>query len=234
MSRPIPAPRPRRRQDGAATRESLLRAACDVFAEKGYDRATGKEITARAGANVAAINYHFGGIEALYAEVLAAAHARVVGQEALAAIERDPGDAVGKLRALIDLAVRSVDGMDGTGWALRLLAREFQSPSPAFRGLEDREMLPKRAVARRIVAQVAGWPEDDPRVARAILSILSPIDALLVGDPEIVRRNYPGLRGGPGGTTELADHLFAFALGGLAAVTGRHDLLARLRAPSGP
>src|SRR6056297_739720 len=46
------------------------RGACRIFAERGVDRATGKEITEAAGVNVAEINHHFGGAAALYGEVL--------------------------------------------------------------------------------------------------------------------------------------------------------------------
>jgi AcrR family transcriptional regulator len=48
------------------TRQALLDHATDVFAENGFDRASVREITGRATVNQAAINYHFGGKEALY------------------------------------------------------------------------------------------------------------------------------------------------------------------------
>ena len=43
----------------AETRQRLLSAALEVFAERGYRAATFKEICGRAGTNTAAINYHF-------------------------------------------------------------------------------------------------------------------------------------------------------------------------------
>ena len=49
--------------------QRLLDAAEAVFAEKGFDAAGIREITAQAGCNVAAINYHFGSKENLYREV---------------------------------------------------------------------------------------------------------------------------------------------------------------------
>ena len=52
------------------TRQALLDHGTDVFAESGFDRASVREITRRATVNQAAINYHFGGKEALYREVL--------------------------------------------------------------------------------------------------------------------------------------------------------------------
>ena len=55
----------------AATRQDLLAAAAQVFAERGFRDATIREICRRAKANVAAVTYHFGGKAGLYAEVLA-------------------------------------------------------------------------------------------------------------------------------------------------------------------
>lgn len=56
------------RQDTARTRKSLLAAASEIFAEKGFRDTTIVEISERAGTNIAAINYHFGSKEALYRE----------------------------------------------------------------------------------------------------------------------------------------------------------------------
>ncbi|MFW5798481.1 MAG: TetR/AcrR family transcriptional regulator, partial [Planctomycetota bacterium] len=44
----------------------LLEAAIDTFADKGYHNATVAEICSAAGANVAAVNYHFGSKQNLY------------------------------------------------------------------------------------------------------------------------------------------------------------------------
>src|SRR5262245_8855220 len=52
------------------TRQRLLEAAGEVFADVGFRNATVRDICQRARANVAAVNYHFGDKESLYAEVL--------------------------------------------------------------------------------------------------------------------------------------------------------------------
>ena len=47
------------RHDDRDTRSALLRAATFVFADRGFDAATLREVTRVAGANIAAVNYHF-------------------------------------------------------------------------------------------------------------------------------------------------------------------------------
>ena len=56
------------------TKVRLLEAAGEEFAEKGFDAARVRTICERAGANVAAVNYHFGDKEQLYVEMVLDAH----------------------------------------------------------------------------------------------------------------------------------------------------------------
>src|SRR3954469_4041424 len=56
-------------------RQRLLEAAEDLFAQRGFDGATVREICDRAGMNVAAVNYHFGDKQALFVEAVKSAYA---------------------------------------------------------------------------------------------------------------------------------------------------------------
>src|SRR3546814_4367559 len=51
---------------GEETRQRLLDAAIDVFGRRGYEGASTRALAGAAGANLAAIPYHFGGKEGLY------------------------------------------------------------------------------------------------------------------------------------------------------------------------
>lgn len=60
-----------RRRDSKATKAALLKAAADLFAERGYDRTTVRDIAARAGVNQALLFRYFGTKAALFATVVA-------------------------------------------------------------------------------------------------------------------------------------------------------------------
>jgi len=57
---------------GSKTGAALLKAARALFSEHGFDGTSVRAITARAGANLGAITYHFGSKQALYEAVIAA------------------------------------------------------------------------------------------------------------------------------------------------------------------
>lgn len=52
------------------TKKRILLAAKELFEEKGFDRTTVREVAAKAGANVALINYHFGSKENLLTDIV--------------------------------------------------------------------------------------------------------------------------------------------------------------------
>jgi TetR/AcrR family transcriptional regulator, regulator of cefoperazone and chloramphenicol sensitivity len=201
-----------------STRAELLEAAGHVFAEKGFDRATGKEICERAGANAAAVNYYFGGIDGLYAAVLEEANRRLLPLEALSAAIAGKTNARAKLQAIIELVVGKLMDPIASSWVFAVFSREIISPSPAIEALVEKQGLPKARIARSIVAELMGLPEDHPAVARGCISVLAPMLMLFVADRRILRRMFPNFGFGREHAQDLARHSIAFALAGLSAI----------------
>lgn len=208
----------RRRADGSSTRELILEAAGQVFAQKGFAAATGKEIAERAGANSAAVNYYYGGIEALYGEVLVEAHHRIVQYEALEQIAKAKGEARTRLRRMLTLVARAVLTQAETSWPLRVLSREILSPSPALEILQDREILPKKGIIAQVVGEILGQPPTSPLVDRCCLNIVSPFLLLLIANRGMLTAAFPGMLGPGAQVEEVVEHVVTYALGGLAAV----------------
>ncbi len=197
------------------TREALLEAAGNVFAEKGFDRATGKEICERAGANVAAINYYFGGIEGLYGAVLRLAHGRIVSVDHLQAVVAREPNARSQLEAILGMLVGIVTGPASSSWVFRVIGREVVAPSRVFSEMRDKEIFPKLRVLRPVVAELMDLPEDHPAVARTCVSIVGPCILLLIGDRRFLKQAFPSF--GFDDTEAVKKHLVSFALAGIAA-----------------
>lgn len=126
------------RQSQRDTRKRLLEATEWLFIECGYEAMSLRQITARAHANLAAVNYHFGSKEALVKELLSQRLDRLNLErlELLAACEQhDPSgmDASAVLGMLFIPAFRLSHGNDSGPAFMRLLGRVYSDPSPFIR-----------------------------------------------------------------------------------------------------
>jgi AcrR family transcriptional regulator len=117
-----------------STRARILEAAGAVFAEHGYEAATVREICENAGVNLAAVNYYFGSKERLYVETLEHAHACGAQQRDLP--DWPPGTQPQvKLKHFIRQLLTNLLSVKGEPWDVRLLTREFISPTPVGKKL---------------------------------------------------------------------------------------------------
>lgn len=85
-----------------ATKQRLIEAAEMLFADEGFDRVSVRDITNKAGANVAAVNYHFGSREGLVAVVMAR-YINPVTEERLARLDALERRSAGKPLAIEEI-----------------------------------------------------------------------------------------------------------------------------------
>jgi TetR/AcrR family transcriptional regulator, regulator of cefoperazone and chloramphenicol sensitivity len=201
------------------TREQLLEIAGQVFSEKGYAGATGKEICERSGANAAAVVYHFGGMENLYRAVVQEARTRLVPSEALAEAVARESDPKAKLTAFIRMLVQVLSAPVASTWALRLLSREIVNPNAIIDEMRNKEMRARASILQSIVSELTGLPAAHPALTRCCINIMAPFGILLLIGPQRVERTFPILSFGREAVEENTRHMVEFALGGLAAIS---------------
>jgi len=149
------------------TKERILAAAEAVFADYGFHRTTVREIVYKAGVNLAAVNYHFGGKEALYELALknavAKLHERLID---IPEVPDDPEAAQESLKEfLAGMALRGLT-MPFTPPGEKLLGWEILSPTGQIQKLLPSELGPKIDRMGRVIERIRGkdMAERDRRV----------------------------------------------------------------------
>ncbi|CAK7286185.1 TetR/AcrR family transcriptional regulator [Streptomyces misionensis JCM 4497] len=142
-----------RTRDARGTRLRILHAAGAVFAERGYEAATVRDIAARAGVNQALIFRYFGSKKALLAEVMAQDGREQVSttpperlfETALRGVLAEGGGA-GADR-LLAVYLRSIGSADAAPETVRVLGEEYARALAALSPADDGTLRAQLAMA---------------------------------------------------------------------------------------
>jgi AcrR family transcriptional regulator len=198
----------------AKTRQQLIEAAGQVFAEHGYRAATVREICLRAGANVASIHYHFGDKEKLYIEVLRDAQRRYA--ETAPGLMREDSETSpeDRLRTFVRSFITQL--LDRTAWDSKLIAREMVEPTAALDVVVEERIRPLSKRVREIVRAVLGANANEDSIRECEFSIVS--QCLFYHNcREVVSRLYPRLKMTREEIDKIVDHITEFSVAGLEA-----------------
>lgn len=203
---------------GERTRRALLDAAERLFAEHGFAATSLRRITAAAGANLAAVHYHFGSKQELFDALF---HRRVeplnrARLDRLAELESDAGDGAPALVDLVDALMRPVIEVHrepGGEHFARLVARLLAEPNDRLEAVHGEFEQVRARFLPHIAAHVPhlSLPQLAARMQLTIGAMASVLGQLHRGDASMCG-GMPTLA-----ADGLVDELVAFATAGIAA-----------------
>ena len=196
------------------TRDAIMEAAGNIFAEEGYPKATVRDICRQAGANIAAINYHFGDKKGLYLSVLK--HYQDIAFQTYPpnlGIEKTQSPEE-KLKAFIRSFLMRIMDEGRPAWFGKLLAREFTQPTWAFDILVKETIRPSFEILTSIVAAILSKGAKERELRLCSMSIVGQCLYFRHSHP-VITRLFPGEVFGPKQIDELTDHITRVSLYGL-------------------
>ncbi len=196
---------------GPDTPERLLRSAVEVFAGAGFHGATVAEICRRADANIAAVNYHFGGKEQLYREAWRAAFARSLAAHPLSggvpanapAEERLRGHILGMIRRIADPRSHEFD----------IIRHERGTPTGLLAEITRDCIRPVRAHMTAIVGELLGPRATEREVELCQRSIMGQCLHLALSNRH--EQSLFATDRGPPTLEDGARHIVRFSLAGI-------------------
>ena len=202
------------------TRDRLIEVAAEMFADRGFEKTTVREICAAAGANLAAVNYHFGGKDGLYHAVVQTA-IRVMRETNDLSIEAGRGTPPeAQLRAYIRVFLSRLTGRDRLSWIHKLMAREVSEPGEAMRTVMREVLEPRMRYLLGLAADISGLAATDVRVLRAVVSIQGQI---LVFARPLPPSSPAAWARAVKDTAAVADHIADFSLAALRTMATHPD-----------
>ena len=203
-----------------ATHERLLRVARRLFAARGFQGVTVRDISREAGANVAAVGYHFGDKLQLYRAVVLTELERM--REQLAAEPAPAGlSAQERIRHYVHASLpRMVQPEAHAEWFQRLIRHEMAQPTPIADEIAEQTYRPRVRYLAQLVAELLACAPDDVRVQHSVFSIQAQC-MFYVRDSfrRVVFADWPPQT--PEQVRAAAEHIVEFSLAGIAALARR-------------
>ena len=203
-----------------STKSRLLKAACAVFAEKGFRDATVAEICEQAGANIAAVNYHFGDNEKLYDAVWHLAFELANEAYPVDAHLPEKPDLIDYLYSHASAILHRIFSESETGLFAKLLYHEMASPTLALDQIAQEVLQPQSEFLAAALRTRFGSSVTEAQLRRCMHSIIGqcafynfsrPLRERVLGCNTLTEAEIE----------ETARHIASFSLGGLKAIQER-------------
>lgn len=201
-----------------STKEKLLAAASEVFFDKGFHDATVAEICNLAGANRAAINYHFGSKEALYRKAWRFSFANSIKAHPQNGGVSDDATAEERLRGQVKALIERI--ADESGRDFFISQREIFNPTGLLDEVIKSEIVPVREKILSLMRELLGPEATEQQMVFSEMCIISMCFHTMVVQRIRQRSNFRDLTPAIDDLNEFVDHVVKFALAGISAVKG--------------
>jgi AcrR family transcriptional regulator len=197
------------------TRIRLLEAAGPIFAAEGFHKAKIRSICARAGANVAAVNYHFGDKLGLYTDVLRySISAALIDPDLMANAAGVSVEA--KLRAFVRMILNSVFKATRPAWYMKLVLQEMSNPTPAIDELVKEFIRPRYRLLCELIGGMIGQSPKARVTQMCAHSVVGQARHYLIANA-VIEKVWPEFTFTAEELEELTDHIIVFSLAGIRA-----------------
>ena len=199
------------------TRQRILDVAEQEFAEKGFDKATVRDICKRANANVSAINYHFKDKEGLYLAVLERMFKKAMARYPMEAALESGLKPEEKLReyvwGFLNRTLKN-NGKPGQEKRTTMIARELATPSPKLDVIVEKYIRQHKEVLWSILGELLGDAATPSTLRLCAISVVGQCMHIFYAREIDIRLN-PQLAEQPVDLDELASHITEFSLAGI-------------------
>ncbi|TAL18151.1 TetR/AcrR family transcriptional regulator [bacterium] len=203
-----------------STRDRIFSTAKRLFSKNGFTGTSIRDITEEAGVNVAAVNYHFGGKENLYLEILAERTKYWQGAR-MEAISRavegtdNPKAALeAGIRAFVRFNLASIVSSEDCAEDCALFFREISSPGLGFEIIMRELIAPTRKAIHDLLAGVI--PGITQESSFLVLSSMIGQMTHFVRSRRVVTKAL-GREYDAELIDKICEHIVAFSMGGLRA-----------------
>jgi AcrR family transcriptional regulator len=196
------------------TPSKVLQAAGEIFAERGFQNGTVRDICALAGVNLASVNYHFRDKETLYQRAVEFAHEQSILRFPLPEWQPNTPPEM-KLKGFIRTLISRMIDASQSPWSQKLMLREIIQPTGACRELAQKYFKPHFERLNEIIKELLPENFSEERRHKMAFSIVGQCLHYRVC-PEIVSMLISGDERASTFTVDrLADHITEFSLGGI-------------------
>ena len=196
------------------TRDRVLHAAGEVFAERGFRRATVREICRRAHVNIASVNYYFKSKQDLYADVLEFSWRQAERKVPDENGSGRPARVEERLRRFVHVFLLRILDDGRPAWFGKLMAREIVEPTGALDRVIERAIRPLHETLGGLVREIVGKDAGPEEVRRHVFGILGQCLFYRHGR-HVIEKMYPEVRLDSGEIERIASHVASVTLSAL-------------------